>query len=343
MAASPPFVWKNTLKLSWRPFDKKHLDRLRGFNGFANMGIALADLGVGIGNAFGWNHDRVGYAASLTKIAAMYAAFQLQASLQKIPDVGSLSTAALQKRLQEEWRPELKGILGTLAKNDFPNLATIFVPNKTDFSFNAEFQKALADMIGPSKNEAAARCIRSVGFDYLAAALIHGGFYSPADGKGLWLSGDFVGGYQPGVDGKPAPGVTTIAEPSQRHQVATAEAVTLFVANLGRGQLISEEASRAMQALMYNSYAARQLRGANRVVGKLGIQPNNVSFHDCAIVERHCMRYAMTVLFMPNSGTPGKPLIEAGLFSELDSIADELFASSHNACQAIHTAIKTII
>ena len=221
MSASP-FVWKNSLKLSWQPFKKEHEDRLRPFNGFANLGIALADLNSS-GNAFGWNRDRVGYAASLTKIAAMYAAFQLQASLKIFPGAGALKTAALQMQLEKEWRPELKNILGAVAaKNDFPQLAKIFVPNDPGFSFNKTFQSNLEGMIGPSHGWNAGYCIQAIGFDYIAAALIHGGFYSVKDSRGLWLSGDFVGGYQPGVDGTPAPGVEkTITDPSQRHQVAT--------------------------------------------------------------------------------------------------------------------------
>lgn len=342
---SAPFVWKNNLTLSFKPFETKHLDRLRPFNGFANMGIALANLGVGSGQAFGWNQDRIGFAASLTKIAAMYAAFHLQASLRKVPEAGSLKTPALQKHLQEEWRPELKRILGgTAARNDFPQLAKIFTPDNASFPFNSVFSENLKGMIGPSHNYNARYCIQAIGFDYLAAALIHGGFYSLADKRGLWLSGNYDGIV--GNDGAPAPGVTTIADASQRHQVATAAAVTLFMANLGLRQLIDEPASVAMQGLMTNSYAGRRLgSGGNTVVGKLGIQPNNASFHDCAIVERHCMRYSMTVLFMPNSGTTAKPLIESGLFAELDSIADEVFGVSRDICELAHrlpTVIKSI-
>ena len=158
MSALPPFVWKNSLKLSWQPFRNEHLDRLRPFNGFANMGIALADL-VG-GQAFGWNQERVGFAASLTKIAAMYAAFHLQASLRNSAEAGSLKTAELQKRIQAEWGRELKLTLGAkAAKNDFPQLAKIFVPNDAGFSFNSVFNENLKGMIGPS--QAAVRCPKS--------------------------------------------------------------------------------------------------------------------------------------------------------------------------------------
>jgi hypothetical protein len=92
-----------------------------------------------------------------------------------------------------------------------------------------------------------------------------------------------------------------------------------------------------MEGLMDNSYADRAIGGgpsSNHVYGKLGIQPNNKSFHDCAIVERHCLSYTMTVLFMPNSGTIGDPKVDFGIFSVLDSIADELFAGSRAACEA---------
>jgi|GEM_PF-1802898 len=337
MSASP-FVWKNSLSLVFRPFETAHLDRLRGFKGFAMMGIALADLKTG--RAFGWNPEKVGFAASLTKIAAMYAAFQLQASLRAFPDAGKLKTADLQKRLEADWRPELKKVLGSAtAKNDFPQLAKIFTPNDSSFSFNKTFQQKLEGMIGPSSNSSAAYCIGAIGFDYLAGALIFGGFYSLKDGKGLWLSGNYDGRLD-SKDGVPAPGVTTIADASQRHQVGTAAAVTLLMVNLGNKKLIDEPASLAMQGLMTNSYAARQLEGST-VIGKLGIQPNNKSFHDCAFVERRCMHYAMTVLFMPNTGTPGSPSLDFALFSKLDAIADEVFAGTRIACERAMTVIKS--
>jgi hypothetical protein len=112
------------------------------------------------------------------------------------------------------------------------------------------------------------------------------------------------------------------------------------MANLGRKKLVSRDASIEMEGLMWDTYAGRKLGpgSSNQIYGKIGIQPNNQSFHDCAIIERHCLSYTMTVLFMPNSGTIAKPKIDFGIFSELDSIADELFATSRAACEAASTA-----
>jgi hypothetical protein len=333
--ASSPFVWKNSLSLVWRGFEEKHLKQLRPFNGFAVMGVALADLSTG--TAYGWNHENVGFAASLTKIAAMYAAFHLQAALIADPAAATLKLADLQKKLAADWRPGLKSALGSVPeKKDFPQITKIFKAGDAGFSFSKDFQHNLEEMIGPSSNEGARYCIEALGFDYLLGSLIYGGFYSLKDGKGLWLSGNYDGKAD-SRDGAEAPGVKSIKDASQRHQVATAAAVTLLMANLGKEQLISKSASIAMQGLMWDSYAGRKLGKAgsvNHVVGKIGIQPNNQSFHDCAIIERHCMKYAMTVLFMPNSGSVGSPKIDFGLFAVLDTIADELFASSRSACEA---------
>ena len=103
------------------------------------------------------------------------------------------------------------------------------------------------------------------------------------------------------------------------------------MANLGNNQLINKTASLAMQGLMQNSWAGQPeaLGKTNRVYGKVGIQPNHVSYDDCAIVERHCMRYSMTVLFIPGG-------IQYGLFTELDAIADELFGLSREICEIGH-------
>ncbi len=335
---SEPFVWKNDLTLTWRTFDHKYLSKLLNLNGFSNMGVALADLGVGTGTAYGWNADQVGYAASLTKIAAMYAAYQLQASLQKIPGAGLKSLRQLEDELKKDWRTEInKHLPARGARNDFPQLELIFAPKNAGFAFSKTFDKNLKDMIGPSKNYAAQYCIRAIGFDYLAASLVYGGFYSLANSRGMWLSGDYNQNTK--IDGVPVPGVTTIKEPSQRFQVATAEAVTLFMVNLGRDQLVSATASQEMKAMMWDSYAKRQIGrpgSGNTVVGKIGIQPNNVTYHDCAIVERHCMRYTMTTLFMPTN-------FEFKLFTELDQIADELFDRSKKACESVTTLIKAFL
>jgi hypothetical protein len=339
--ASAPFFWTSSQAIVWKGFEEKHLKQLRPFNGFAVMGVALCDLNTG--NAFGWNHELVGFAASLTKIAAMYAAFHLQASLRSATDVHGMKQPEQQKKLSADWRPELKKVLGPVPqKGDFPQLAKIFKPGDDGFPFSDTFQHNLEEMIGPSSNEGAHYCIDSIGFDYLLGSLIYGGFYSVKDGKGLWLSGNYDGKADH-RDGAQAPGVTSIKDHSQRYQVATAAAVTLFLVNLGKKQMVSRKACIAMEGLMSNSYADRAIGGgpaSNRVYGKLGIQPNNMSFHDCAIVERHCLSYTMTVLFMPNSGTIGKPKVDFGIFTVLDSIADELFAGSRLACEAAAASTK---
>lgn len=336
--ASKPFVWTNKAKLSWSKLDGDLEKALRkAFPEAGQLGIGIADLATG--NAVGFRESEVGYAASLTKIAAMYAAFHLQAAMKKA-SVAGIDWKKLSEHMKGEWGTEIKSQLGGNAKGDFPDLTKVFLDK--GFEFSEKFWNEMYLMIAYSKNESAAYCIQALGFDYLAASLVYGGFYSLAAKKGLWLSGDFVGGYQPGLDGKPAPGVEkVITEPSQRHQVATAEAVTLLMVNLGRGELIDKTACDQMKSLMTDSYAKRENEkvdpfqtGKPTIYGKIGIQPDNKSFDDTAVVERHCLSYTMTVLFMPKT-------VLWHLFNWLDRVADYSFHSSKAACEAKTAQVKS--
>lgn len=84
MVAIPgPFGWANNLKLNPVPFSSAQLDRLRAsVPGLDQMGIALVDVSKGSPVAYALNFQKTGFAASLPKIAAMYAAFHLQDRLR---------------------------------------------------------------------------------------------------------------------------------------------------------------------------------------------------------------------------------------------------------------------
>ena len=57
------------------------------------------------------------------------------------------------------------------------------------------FRDCLELMVGWSDNNATARCINSLGFDYINETFIRGGFYdkNPTTGGGLWISRNYAG------------------------------------------------------------------------------------------------------------------------------------------------------
>src|SRR5262249_30628027 len=57
--------------------------------------------------------------------------------------------------------------------------------------FRPDFVKALDDMIIPSSNYAAMRCVHGLGFSYINGALAAAGLFDDSTGEGLWVGGDF--------------------------------------------------------------------------------------------------------------------------------------------------------
>jgi hypothetical protein len=313
-----PFGWANALKLSPMPFASVQLDRLRAsVPGLDQMGIALIDVSKGLPVGYGLNFRKTGFAASLPKIAAMYAAFHLQDRLKAsaVPLIG-MSLREIEATLRKEWRAELKAKVPRSA-GDFPDITSIF-KSAPGFGFSDKFQKDLELMMKESDNAAAGRCIHRIGYDYLNGSLIHAGLFSVADSSGLWLAGDYIPATSASNrDGPRAPGLKT-------GQAASAEAVALLLSNLSRNELISAKASQDMKNIMSNAYSwvryeMEDVHPGAVVHGKLGLMNGRQgSTHDCAVVKHATAHYVVVALF-------GQLTDLQPLFLELDAIAQQLF------------------
>ncbi len=229
---------------------------------FNQMGIALVDLtrAPRIGYA-GWNDVHQTYVASLAKIAAMFAAFQLRQSVRAAAKLLQVTDPSkVFEAITAAWSPLVSTrITGRPA--DFPNLNNIFSisgnPGNWMIDFTDDnkgwdainqigdslpkglgFRDRMKLMIANSNNRAAASCIDDIGFQYLNGALAAEGLFSASDGGGLWIALDY-GGHE---WGKSAGGGWS--------QGATAAAVARFLALLETNRLVDADASDEMRKIM---------------------------------------------------------------------------------------------
>lgn len=317
MAIPGPFSWTNSIVLNPTPFPAPQLGQLRAaVPGFDQMGVALVDVGKRSSIAYASNFTKTGFAASLPKIVAMYAAFYLQDRLRTIKAaLGVASLAQIESTLRKEWGPAIKSTVPRRA-GDFPDITAIF--GSANFDFKANFKHDLDAMMKKSDNWAAGRCIHRIGYDYINGALTHGGLYSVADKSGFWLAGDYVpDSHKSNREGARIPGMGT-------GQAASAKAAALLLVNLAREQLVSADASKGMKDVMTNAYSwvryeMEAIHPGATVYGKLGLMGGaKGSTHDCAVVKHDDAHYVIVTLFGGNIGL--EPL-----FVELDLIAQQLF------------------
>jgi Beta-lactamase enzyme family len=262
--------------------DRLAASRFKG--AFLHMGIALADLtGVGedpdpsrpaavplASNALFDNELAVG---SLSKIAAMFAAFRLRERvIAASAAVGNTATsgADVPGKIMAEWAPL---VTGRIAKppHDSPNLSRMFdfasaSPWRPDFK-NAgkgwgdlsplhESSKATIDtlksmkrsklMIRFSDNMAAGSCVRDVGFQYMNASLAAEGFADNARNGILWLGGDFGYAAMPGIMGAPpwdsGANATWVR--------ANARGIISFLTLMWKNQLVDQASCKQMREIM---------------------------------------------------------------------------------------------
>jgi subtilisin family serine protease len=163
----------------------------------------------------GNRHEEMHYSGSLIKIAAMYAAFELRAAVDRVLAAKPATTpkAALDE-LVKVLNPQIaaaaaKEITGlpaaSLAKVLQPDYPTVFklppAAGRTT-AFTGLMEGFLTSMIAVGTNTHASKTIHALGYGYLSAALIKGGFFQPdpdpPKNKGLWLASDYL---QPGDPG----------------------------------------------------------------------------------------------------------------------------------------------
>jgi hypothetical protein len=169
----------------------------------AKFSLTLIDLN---GDRYGvFNDNQEHYAASAVKIAVMYAAYALFGMVKRYNDLRAPSSPkALFDGLRAEMNTpiEQSSVLirgGVTAQYRLPSYEKVFAPGKMGskllIRFHPSFEGAMSDMIVLSKNERTAECIHGIGYSYLNGVLENGGFFKPADKKGVWLAGDYTGAW----------------------------------------------------------------------------------------------------------------------------------------------------
>jgi V8-like Glu-specific endopeptidase len=254
--------------------------------------IALVDLTNPASPAYGGNdkHDKTVFAASLAKVGAMFAAFELKKrvseALKPVPVTTSL--AMVLNALEKVWQPKLDATkpASPAAFKGFPKLTQIFDIRvvagawKVDFTSrgsiaslgtNAQaelapfskidgkfgFKELLELMVSFSNDEASARCITMLSYEYIHGALVTAGLYETGKG-GLWLGAPYRQA-PAGTPGAPERNRIWMAEPtikatepntSRRFQVGSPEAFARMFTLLAKRKLIDPTSSNAMLDLL---------------------------------------------------------------------------------------------
>ncbi|MCK9605751.1 MAG: serine hydrolase [Methylomonas sp.] len=305
---NPPFAL-NAPEVFWLidPFTIDMMTKLGKDKRYKDLGVVVIDLthrgrradGAGFTTSAGWNERVFRNAASLVKIAAMFAAFRLKENLgvavnETSATIGkdALNAVAL------DWKDAVETAVPS-GRRDFPQLSKIFditgAKGGWTLVFTKEFMHHMELMIGHSNNHSASICIDLIGFQYINGALEAEALYSFNAG-GLWLGGNYAGR-------------NWIPEPRTKltHQGATAKTVAKFLALLEDNRLVSPAASKEMRRIMglagtwfvEGLMRARPPRNVNSAYAKVGIYGGK--YHDCAVIERgsvdgRLIRYAVVVL-----------------------------------------------
>jgi hypothetical protein len=178
------------------------------------FGLTIVDLtsasasASGSGKDFasaGWNQDVEHYAASMLKVACLYAAHALRDLVQRFAlarkpkDLNDLF-----RMLKAELDPQIAvccpRVTGRAPKVRLPQWQDVFTASGAgaglSVRFTPSYTTSLEKMIVPSDNGHAGRCIRGVGYAYLNGLMLKHGFFDESDSKkpkGVWLAGDFSG------------------------------------------------------------------------------------------------------------------------------------------------------
>lgn len=148
--------------------------------------------------------DEEHYSASLLKLAAMYAAYDLRSSADQLATDNSLTTwPAIEAALKSTFDSEIVTHTPSLISGS-PTLHPEDKTRKPDYSavlqsgvgpdFVVDFTQAqldaFEDMIVNAHNPGATTTIHGLGYPFLNGKIADDGFFE--DGKGIWLAGDYM-------------------------------------------------------------------------------------------------------------------------------------------------------
>lgn len=250
----------------------------------------------------GWGSTVPMYGASVPKILALYAAFQLRKDLRNLAETRKVSNGrALEQTAVNHWKAQ--GM-----RSGFPNLVWLFdihrwSANPDDLDFSAAARR-LFD--GIMHNPQAGELIIRVGFPFIASVTWQSGLYHPRRG-GLWLSSSYGKGEW---GGNPIGGVSSAN--------VTALAAASYFTLLAQGRLVDDASSREMTGILRKGcYSWLFPASLGLVASKCGIWSDYL--HDCALIERRGLRYVVAGLTRTQVSEYSK---YTQLFVELDRLVE---------------------
>lgn len=262
--------------------------------------VALVDL---TGNKLtqpdfaGWGYNNSMYGASVPKISALYAAYQLLMDLRQLAVSQSISNGkTLEKIALQSWA--LQG--------NSPNLVWLFNIHKwsgspTTIDFSTSARKVFQ---GIMHNAEAGELIIKVGFPYIASVTWQSGLHHP-NRSGLWLTSAYGKGRW---NGNPIKGVNSAN--------ITALAVANYFTLLAQGRLVDNSSSNAIKTWLGNGCSTSLFpKNLGLVASKCGIWSDYL--HDCVLINRGNIRYVVVGLTRTNRREYSK---YTQLFLELDKL-----------------------
>ncbi|MFI6600187.1 serine hydrolase [Nonomuraea sp. NPDC050536] len=204
----------------------------------------------------GHRYGETFFSASLLKVAAMYAAFELRRSVNALA-AGSFTSSELFALLHSEFDKPISEAVPAIAREPGlsgvprrPNYEAIFttiplVDGGLACEFNGFFLTNLRRMMINSDNNAASACIQALGYSWINGTLHAGGFFFPPAQSGIWLAGTFT------------QALTAVRIPSA-NDGQVAQATTCFdmanlYAHIFSGTLVDQASSNDMLAILATS------------------------------------------------------------------------------------------
>jgi hypothetical protein len=200
------------------------------------------------------------YSASLLKMGALYAAFELMRSVNNAAAASGVTTpSALFAQLHADFDPQIQakvplisGAPGITPAMMLPTYEQIFatIPLTTGglaVTFTGAFQTNLRRMIINSDNAAAAACIMALGYSWLNGTLNAGGFFFPPAQTGIWLAGTFTGAW-------PAVRIPSVNDGDSAQATTCFDMANLY-AHIFQQTLVDADSSNTMLAMLATSAA----------------------------------------------------------------------------------------
>lgn len=195
----------------------------------------------------GRRNDEVHYSASLLKVAAMYAAFDLRSAAATLLDEHPTQNwPEFRERLIAEFNsqivPRTSNIItaakGMQAHHIVPNYDNLFRLTTTaagpTIGFTPSYRAHIEGMIPGGHNNDAAACIHGLGYGFINAKLADDGFFDTPTSNGIWLAGDFIGQ-------RPAARITSINDGGVAQALTTRQLAKLLTLMTGGSLLGSDE------------------------------------------------------------------------------------------------------